>query len=198
MSLAIRVDPARIKEVGPDRAAAEWLLRCGAGVRWKGSEKQLTDYNSLSPGGFRQNFIEEIDATNSCIMSVGFPHLSITFSILNYFLCFHTQIYPFVDGLKHLKKVTLHKCDYLDNEALPMLAYVKETLQELQISSCGNIDDEGVKSLDCLTGLQNLLLFDLPEVTDKKGCEKHLKNALSKCEIQFPYAQAAELEKNKK
>jgi hypothetical protein len=82
-----------------------------------------------------------------------------------------------------------------------MLAYVKETLEELQLSSCGNIDDEGVKSLDCLTGLQHLLLFDLPEVTDKNGCEQYLKNALSKCDIQFPYAtyaQATELEKNKK
>ena len=27
-------DPDRIREVGADRAAAEWLLRCGAGVRW--------------------------------------------------------------------------------------------------------------------------------------------------------------------
>ena len=26
----------RIKDVGPDRACAEWLLRCGAGLKWKG------------------------------------------------------------------------------------------------------------------------------------------------------------------
>lgn len=30
------VDANRIEEVGPDRAAAEWLLRCGAKVKWKG------------------------------------------------------------------------------------------------------------------------------------------------------------------
>ena len=29
-----KYDPDRIREVGADRAAAEWLLRCGAGVRW--------------------------------------------------------------------------------------------------------------------------------------------------------------------
>lgn len=29
-----RVDRSRIEEVGPDRACAEWLLRCGAGVKW--------------------------------------------------------------------------------------------------------------------------------------------------------------------
>lgn len=71
-----RVDQSRIKDVGADRAAAEWLLRCGAGVRWKGAGSTLTDYNSLPPGNYRQFTIEEIDATGSCIMSVGFPHLS--------------------------------------------------------------------------------------------------------------------------
>lgn len=73
-----RVDESRIKDVGPDRAAAEWLLRCGAGVRWKDHESTLKDYNSLPPGGYRSLYIEEIDATESCIMSAGFPHLSNT------------------------------------------------------------------------------------------------------------------------
>lgn len=71
-----RVDESRIKDVGADRAAAEWLLRCGAGVKWRGSQLTLTDYNSLPPGNYRTLLIEEIDASNSCIMSVGFPHLS--------------------------------------------------------------------------------------------------------------------------
>jgi len=69
-----KVDSSRIKDVGPDRAAAEWLLRCGATIRWKGQTVTLRDYNSLPPGGYRQLFIEEVDATGSCIMSVGFPY----------------------------------------------------------------------------------------------------------------------------
>ena len=73
---SFRVDPSRIEAVGAERAAAEWLLRCGASVRWRGHETPLTDYNSLPAGGFRELNIEEIDATGSCIMSVGFPHLS--------------------------------------------------------------------------------------------------------------------------
>jgi hypothetical protein len=70
------VDPSRIKDVGPDRAAAEWLLRCGAAVKWKDHESKLVDYNSLPVGSYRTLFIKEIDATDSCSMSVGFPHLS--------------------------------------------------------------------------------------------------------------------------
>ncbi|XP_057374532.1 ATP synthase subunit s, mitochondrial-like [Daphnia carinata] len=170
-----KVDDSRIKDVGPDRAAAEWLLRCGAGVRWKDKEAILTDYNSLPPGGYRSLYIEEIDASGSCIMSVGFPHFR---------------------GLKHLKKLILHKCNYLDNEALPMLAAVKDSLEELQLSSCGDIDDSGVKSLSCLTNLGHLLLYDLPEVRNKEGCVQFLHSALPCCDIEFPYASASETKKD--
>ena len=70
-----RVDSARITEVGPDRAASEWLLRCGASVRWINSEKFIKDYNMLPIGGGPRIRIEEIDATNSSIMQIGFPYL---------------------------------------------------------------------------------------------------------------------------
>lgn len=170
-----KVDDSRIKEVGPDRAAAEWLLRCGAGVRWKDRDSILTDYNSLPPGGYKSLFIEEIDASGSCIMSVGFPHLR---------------------GLKHVKKLILHQCNYLDNEALPMLAAVKDTLEELQLSSCGDIDDSGVKSLSHLSNLRHLLLYDLPEVRNKEECVQFLHSALPLCDVEFPYASASEIKKD--
>ena len=37
---------ARIKDVGPDRACAEWLLRCGAVVKWKGKGKYFREMKS--------------------------------------------------------------------------------------------------------------------------------------------------------
>jgi len=186
------VDDSRVKDVGPERAAAEWLLRCGAGVRWKDSESSFVkDYNSLPPGNYRNLFIEEIDATDSCIMSVGFPYLSNNF---NGFLIFTSNfIYCFcTDGLKYVKKVTLHKCSYLDDEALPMLSAIKDSLEELQLSSCGDISDSGVKSLAKLTKLRHLLLYDLPEVKNKEGCIHVLETAVPGCKIDFPYAQASE------
>jgi hypothetical protein len=73
----LRVDPKRIEEVGPDRAAAEWLLRCGASVKWTKTDKYLKDYNSLPVGNPFEYKIEEIDATDSAIMAYGFSHLSI-------------------------------------------------------------------------------------------------------------------------
>lgn len=68
-------DTERIKEVGTDRAAAEWLLRCGAGVTWKGAVKPLKDYNALPVGNYRKHKIWKIDATDSCVMDTGFDYL---------------------------------------------------------------------------------------------------------------------------
>ena len=73
-----RVDEDRVKQVGPDRACAEWLLRCGAGVKWKGLDHYEKEYNSLPGSGFDKYKIEVIDASKSAVMGIGFPHLSIT------------------------------------------------------------------------------------------------------------------------
>lgn len=72
--LKCRVDPARIREVGPDKAASEWLLRCGAAVRFSGFEKWNVDYNLLPTGRKGQFVIEEVDATDSSIMHIGFEY----------------------------------------------------------------------------------------------------------------------------
>lgn len=70
-----KVDQARIDEVGPDRACAEWLLRCGAAVKWKGGGNLLKDYNALPRGNFRKLKIQEVHAVEACVMEAGFYHL---------------------------------------------------------------------------------------------------------------------------
>lgn len=74
-SLANRVDHERIRDVGPDRAASEWLLRCGAVVCYHGQERWQKDYNHLPTGPLDKYKIQAIDATDSCIMSIGFDHM---------------------------------------------------------------------------------------------------------------------------
>lgn len=66
--------------LGPDRSCAEWLLRNGAFVKWVGSTKFLTDYNSL-PGEDNKEarFIEEINVDEAGIMQVGFRHFGKSF-----------------------------------------------------------------------------------------------------------------------
>ncbi|XP_046575679.1 ATP synthase subunit s, mitochondrial-like isoform X2 [Haliotis rubra] len=129
-----RVDEERLKQVGPDRACAEWVLRCGGSVKWVGLNHWEKDYNTLPASGFDKYKVEEIDGTTSAVMSLGFPHLS---------------------GLTHVKKIVLHDCRYLDDDALNYLPQVKATLQHLQISSCGDITDRGLSPLSELVNLES-------------------------------------------
>lgn len=81
-----RVDYERIEAVGPDRAASEWLLRCGAKVRFQGFDRWHHDYNGLPTGPLGRYKIQAVDATESCIMHRGFDHLGQSLSFCH---CVH-------------------------------------------------------------------------------------------------------------
>lgn len=74
--VVLSYDDKRVAEVGPNRACTEWLLRCGAHVKYKNWGMFLNDYNKIPPGSPESFEIEEIFAENSCIMGKGFEHLS--------------------------------------------------------------------------------------------------------------------------
>lgn len=71
-----RYDPKRVQEIGPDRACAEWLLRCGGSVRFKNWKSTTTDYNAIPIGNPGQYKVEEIRAVKACITADGLAHLS--------------------------------------------------------------------------------------------------------------------------
>ncbi len=74
-----------MQEIGPDRACAEWLLRCGGSVRFKNWNSITTDYNAIPSGGPGQHKIEEIRAIKAGITFDGFAYLGyfIIFDIYN-------------------------------------------------------------------------------------------------------------------
>lgn len=155
-----KVDYERIKAVGPDRAAAEWLLRCGAKVRFQGFERWHHDYNGLPTGPLGRYKIQAIDATESCIMYRGFDHL---------------------EGLKEVEEIKFNKCIYIEDACLERLSTI-ETLQEsvymMEVVSCGNVTDKGLIALHQLKNLEYLFLSDLPGIKDKQTTVSRLQTAL--------------------
>lgn len=155
-----KVDHERIKAVGPDRAAAEWLLRCGAKVRFQGFDRFHHDYNGLPTGPLGRYKIQAIDATESCIMHTGFDHL---------------------DGLQHLTEIKFNKCIYIEDaclEKLSSLENIQESLDKMEVVSCGNVTDRGLIALHKLRSLESLFLSDLPGVVEREKTVERLQTAL--------------------
>ncbi|XP_062379128.1 ATP synthase subunit s, mitochondrial [Sardina pilchardus] len=162
-----KVDYERIKAAGPDRAAAEWLLRCGAKVRFQGFDRWQIDYNGLPTGPLGRYKIQAIDGTDSCIMYRGFDHL---------------------DGLEHLEEVRLIKCMYIEDACLERLSKtekLQDTLRRLEIVSCGNVTDKGLIALHHLRNLEYLFLSDLPGVSEKDITVDRLQTALPQLDIEL-------------
>ncbi|XP_032200089.1 ATP synthase subunit s, mitochondrial isoform X1 [Mustela erminea] len=162
-----KVDYERIKDVGPDRAASEWLLRCGATVRYHGQERWQKDYNHLPTGPLDKYKIQAIDATESCIMRIGFDYL---------------------EGLQHVEKIRLCKCHYIEDDCLERLGKLEnlqKSILEMEIISCGNITDKGITALYHLRNLKYLLLSDLPGVREKENLIQTFKTALPSLELKL-------------
>ncbi|XP_061552588.1 ATP synthase subunit s, mitochondrial [Phycodurus eques] len=160
-----KVDYERIKAAGPDRAASEWLLRCGAKVRFLGLDRWHGDYNALPTGPLGRFKIQAIDATDSCIMYRGFDHL---------------------EGLQYVEEVKLNKCTYIEDACLERLSSL-ENLQRsvfmMEVVSCGNVTDKGLVALHKLRNLEYLFLSDLPGIKDKENTVERLKTALPRLDI---------------
>ncbi|XP_066551166.1 ATP synthase subunit s, mitochondrial [Amia ocellicauda] len=162
-----KVDYERIKAVGPDRAAAEWLLRCGAKVRYQGFDRWQHDYNALPTGPLGRYKIQAIDAAESCIMFRGFDHL---------------------DGLEHLQEIKFNKNIYIEDVCLERLSKIENlqsSLRRMEVVSCGNVTDRGILALHHFANLEHLFLSDLPGLKQKDRTVETLQTALPKLEIEL-------------
>lgn len=74
-SLLCRVDHSRVADVGPDRAAAEWILRLGGSVKFLSYESWTTDYNRMPAEPRERVRLEAINASGISITNNGLEHL---------------------------------------------------------------------------------------------------------------------------
>lgn len=156
-------DMDRIAAVGPERSCAEWCLKCGAHIRWAGSNEWITEY-SLLPRHDPRLVLEEINAHEAGMMDVGFAHMH---------------------RLRGLKKLRFFNCPYLKDRELEEMEKVKDTLQSLEIDGCVHITEKGLHSLKICRNLEYLVLRDLPGVDNIQECIAFLQEQLPGCDISY-------------
>ncbi|NXO30301.1 ATP5S synthase, partial [Cisticola juncidis] len=164
-----KVDHERIQAVGPDRAASEWLLRCGALVRYQGSPKWQRDYNGLPTGPRGRYRIEAISATDACIMYRGFDYLD----AVNHCVVvgFHYYILTYANySLQFWYNIT---CNHfkLFLTLCTLSAFVANAL--------------AVCNLHILVNLEYLYLSDLPGIREKEKTFRILQQALPNLELEL-------------
>lgn len=158
-----RVDAERLKIVGPDRLCAEWVLKNGGKIRTVEDQGRiLKDCNTLSS---EKDFkIKSIDASGSSIMKMGFDHLK---------------------GCKHIDTVILHECEHL--EGLDGITHLKDTLKELEVSACDNINDADLMVIGELKNLDFLKMFQMRYVKNIYNIRQALTDKIPKCSMDINF-----------
>ncbi|XP_078350544.1 ATP synthase subunit s, mitochondrial-like isoform X1 [Oculina patagonica] len=154
-----RVDDRRIEEFGPDRVAAEWVLRCGGGVKFKNPDKWIWDYNAIPDGPKGRLALEAINAKGISVTTGGLQHLV---------------------GLQHLTQLNVNSCMYVTD--VSKLLPVKETLEQLDIGNCGSISD--ISPLSELKKLTKLNLQNTPRIKQREEAIATLQKRLPDCVIE--------------
>lgn len=166
-------DKSRVKQVGADRAAAEWVVRCEGKVRFDTVDIEFNDYNTLIKETSKLDPSKEkdlvhvvsIDATDASITGYGCRHFS---------------------GLDFLKDVRFVRCKKLtDIGIFYMKNAVKDNLISLEIGSCPRITEDGLKHICSFAKLRSLILHDLSGVSDKGAILKLLKKHLPLCAVHY-------------
>lgn len=86
-------------------------------------------------------------------------------------------------GCKSIEHIILNRCKHMENEALEKLSYVKHSLNELQITNCPNVMEDGLLSLKKLNNLKKLTIYNFMYIKDFPSVVNQLKKDLPSCEI---------------
>jgi H+-transporting ATP synthase F0 complex subunit s len=166
-------DKERLKEIGPDRLAAEWIVKCGGKVKFDKVRETFEDYNALirttaelDPRKPEQVVhVLSIDATDSSISGFGCRHFN---------------------GLEHLEDVRFVRCKSLQDFGLEYMGdAIGHRLPFLEIESCPRITEYGLKHLEKFTGLKSLVLNDLRRAHGRDKTLASLEKALPNCDIKY-------------
>uniref|UniRef100_A0A0K0FVR7 ATP synthase subunit s, mitochondrial n=1 Tax=Strongyloides venezuelensis TaxID=75913 RepID=A0A0K0FVR7_STRVS len=165
------VDEQRLKDVGPDRCAAEWIVKCGGKIKFDKMPDIFEDYNCLirgtsvlDPRDPNDNVkLVWIDATNASVTGYG---------------CLHFK------GLKNIEEVNFVHCNTLHDHGLEYMGlYVGDVLKKLELSDCPKITEYGLVHLSKFVALKELKLIKLNNVYHIEKVLNELEKSLPDCKI---------------
>uniref|UniRef100_A0A915HUR0 ATP synthase subunit s, mitochondrial n=2 Tax=Romanomermis culicivorax TaxID=13658 RepID=A0A915HUR0_ROMCU len=149
--------------MGPDRACAEWVIRCGGSIRWSRSDELSKEFKSICNKIPGKDYLTAIEATDACVNANGMKHLQN------------------VGKLEYLK---FDRCFELNNKALQYLSIAKDSLKQVEIYSC-LFSDAGLLHLKDLRKLRILKMGDLPNAVNIDETIEELKSCLPNCDVTY-------------
>eukprot|EP00123_Amoebidium_parasiticum_P005427 comp16622_c0_seq1/m.14795 comp16622_c0_seq1/g.14795 ORF comp16622_c0_seq1/g.14795 comp16622_c0_seq1/m.14795 type:complete len:220 (-) comp16622_c0_seq1:12-671(-) len=126
-----RMDRQRLSEAGPDRTAAEFVLRMGGRLKyvpfdgedvsdWVQKDVELPKFQESKPMK-----LVAVDLGGITVTTVGMEHIR---------------------NLKHLKSINLSDCKYLTDDGLEYLLQGNPSLQQVDLTGSG-VSEAGVSKL---------------------------------------------------
>lgn len=152
--------------LGPDLAAAVFIVHRGASVKFVGKEewyKKNEDDETGLPTRYEEGWhLEAIDASETELVYEGMENLS---------------------NLEHLKALRLCGCPYVDDWCIDRLSLFQDSLEQLDLSGCTRVTERGLSALYRLKKLKSLTLGYLTHIRDLNLVALMLEEALPQCEI---------------
>jgi len=152
-----RKDESRVKEVGADRAASEWIIRNGGKVKFSTSKTWQSNFSMVTVSQNAARLVA-IHADEASLTDNGFEHLV---------------------GLHHLEYLSMNSCQYIMD--LTLLSEVAHTLKHLDIGNCGRLSN--VSPVTKLKLLEKLVVTNTLGGERRQDAIQALQKALPDCEI---------------
>ncbi|CAD8126359.1 ATP synthase subunit s-like protein [Caenorhabditis elegans] len=161
-----KVIPERLLFLGPDLAAAHFLVHRGAAVKFVGDDNwyKKDKWNRYSlPGRKVDNlFIEAIDASGTQIMFEGLENL---------------------ENLQKLRLLRLANSEYVDDWCIGRIGGLLPNLEMLDLSGCHRISSKGLMGLKASKNLKFLRLEGLSGIRNLGKSALILEDLLPKLQI---------------
>ncbi|GMT12532.1 hypothetical protein PFISCL1PPCAC_3829, partial [Pristionchus fissidentatus] len=207
-----RFNESRAHEIGPDLAALEWLMECGATQvemsdgRRIGSQKEMRAYVrekmewklSSSPSTSSSSSSPTSPSSSPHVLSHGdiafakqwpnAPRGVYIVSVDASDSAIANEGFKYLKEVRQLRKLKLNFCDYFGDEALRELAggRTAKTIEDIEIVLNPSMSDGAAYWLTKLTALRRAHFYFLPYVANRPAFIRALKLALPRCTVTFP------------